>query len=89
MKHQLMLGCRRRSPGSWGWRSHSKAGSGQSVVQSLYLQGVTERGHMESFTVLSEWWRREVRKQPQEGFGEGNSWHRRHGTVHKYSKLHY
>ena len=23
-----------------------------------------------SFTVLSEWWRREVRKQPQEGFGK-------------------
>lgn len=44
--------------------------SGQSVVQSLYLQGVTEWGHMGSFTVLSESWRREVRKQPQEGFGK-------------------
>ena len=45
--------------------------SGQSVVQSLYLQGVTEWGHMGSFTVLSESWRREVRKQPQEHLGEG------------------
>ena len=44
--------------------------SGQSMVQSLYLKGVTERGRMESFIVLSERWRWEVRKQPQEGSGK-------------------
>ena len=43
--------------------------SGQSMVQSLYLKGVTERGRMESFIVLSERWRWEVRKQPQEALG--------------------
>ena len=41
--------------------------SDQSVVQSLYLKGVTERGRMESFIVLSERWRW---KQPQEGSGK-------------------